>query len=125
MINDKQAHDVASRINRAFVKATAREPNDKELALLVKLYQESLSAYTVEDTAAANALVTTGGHTPPPTDEIPFSPLTIQSHEPYSTFTKSSRVPDSVPEFFRPCSHVPIDHQTVRDLLLLGFGWPR
>ncbi len=59
------------------MKATAREPNDKELALLVKLYQESLSAYT-EDTAAANALVTTGGHTPPPTDEIPVLAATIQ-----------------------------------------------
>lgn len=77
MVGDKQASDAASRIRHAFVKATSRTPTEKELELLLKLYQESLSAYTA-DTTAATSLVSTGGRTPPPTDEIAMLAATIQ-----------------------------------------------
>ena len=69
--------DLSSRIRRTFRRATARDPNEKEIALLVKLYEESLTAYTT-DTAAATALVTTGGHTAPPANDIPTLAATIQ-----------------------------------------------
>lgn len=74
---DRNADDVAIRIRSAFLRATAREPNEKELALLVKLYHESLAHYTADD-AAASALVTTDGRTPPPSHEIPTLAATIQ-----------------------------------------------
>lgn len=77
MIADRSANDVASRIRGAFLRATSREPNEKELALLVKLYHESLAVYSADE-ASAVSLVTTGGRTSPPSNEVPTLAATIQ-----------------------------------------------
>ncbi len=74
LANDPQAGDPAGRIGRAFRRATARDPNEKELALLVHLYDESLTTYTA-DPKAAEALV---GSTSTPTSHLPALAAAVQ-----------------------------------------------
>ena len=69
MASEAQSSDLPAAIRHAFRRATARDPNEKEIALLVNLFQTSLANYT-NDRAAATALVTTGGRAAPPAAEL-------------------------------------------------------
>lgn len=63
MIDSSQPE--SKRIAAAFQRATAREPNAKELELLVTLFEEARAQYAA-DPAAAESLLKVGGHTRPP-----------------------------------------------------------